>query len=115
MFFGIYCLMVGGSSLTDEMRTCLFRGARAMHQQKSEQTRIITDDLEAIIQTDFRCTGFGWIYGTLFSAQVDSIHGKTTVRYIVRTEDLGEIDPEDMHWVGLTDLYRSDSGNARWN
>lgn len=95
----IYCLMVGGKTLTDRMRTMLFVGACVMYQKKQAQARLLMDDLVARIQTEFKTTGLGCIYGTLFEAEVDSVHGKTTIRYIVQKGDLEEKDLERVSWV----------------
>ena len=104
----IYCLMVGHGNLTDGMRTLLFLRAREMYARKDEVSRVITDDLEACVRSEFKIGILGDIAGPIFSADIDSVWGRATVRYIVRTTDIEDVDPDDFHWV-------HGDQRARWN
>jgi len=108
--FEIYCLMVGGANLTDQMRDLLFYSSREMFREGRHNAHVVTDDLEARIETAFKTAVLGYIAGPVFSAEVDSIRGKATVHYIIRDRDLDSIDPDDSPWMRVVGL-----GDPRWN
>lgn len=115
----IYCLMVGGAHLTDIMRTSLFRAARSLFQEQKQKARIRTDDLEGVVETEFKTTGLGDIGGVLFHAELDSALGRATVDYIVRTRDMEGFDPDDLAWQSFV-MFTSvpvvpEARNAQWN
>ncbi|MDO8424736.1 MAG: hypothetical protein Q7S70_02235 [bacterium] len=98
--FEIFCLMVEGGALTDSMRRCLFRGAQLLVENKERKLRVKNEDIEGVIETNFEATGFGSVYGILFTAEVWSDKGKSRPRYIVRTRDLEMVDPDEGFWMG---------------
>jgi len=106
--FEIYCLMAGGSNLTNDMRTLLFFVAQEMHQEKKTMSNVVTDDLEARIETDFSVAVLGSVAGPVFSAEITSIRGGATVTYIVRAGDLKNVDLDDLRWTSL-------NPDVRWN
>lgn len=118
--YEIFCLMFSGIRLNESMRRFLFKSARQMVLQKERHGRVKTDEFEGEISTDFDTAGFGFIYGMKFSAAVDSIHGSTKVVFIVRTNDLKNIDPDEGFWMeSLRDMdaerVPTSAANARWN
>lgn len=112
----VFCLMVSGIDLTEDMRMLLLRTARKMRQERQEICRVVSDDLEGLIKTDFLIGGLGDIWGIVFHAEVESVNGKAIVHYIVQTRDLETVDPEDMVWTdskrfSLTPQQRK----SQWN
>ena len=115
----IFCFTVGGANLTSEMRTFLFRTACSMYRENKGRVRVVTDDLEGVVETQSKTAGFGAIFGILFHAELDTVYGKATVDYIVRTRDIEDFDPEDLQWLYLTMVPMSSAPpgarNAQWN
>lgn len=118
--YEIFCLMFSGIRLNESMRRFLFKSAKQMVLQKERCGRVKTDEFEGEISTDFDITGLGFIYSMQFAAKVDSIHGSTKVVFIVRMNDLENIDSDEGFWLeGLRDMdaerVPTSAAKARWN
>ncbi len=103
--FEIYCLMVDKIGLSNAMRTALFKAAKAMVENKKDSLKIMTDDLEALIQTEFKHTGFGSIYGIKFEADICSSKGRGKAYYIVCDRDLELVNLDEGFWLACCEPW----------
>ena len=110
---GIFCLMISGGSLTDEVRTLLYRAACEMHRKGQERKSVKSSDCEALVQTKFQFAMLGSIYGTKFTADVETQAGKTRVHYIVQSTDL-ERALEEGVWDSLIPLPQDHPASNAW-
>ncbi len=103
--FEIFCLMVEKIGLSNAMRTDLLKAAKVMVANKKKSLKIVTDDLEAFIQTEFKYTGFGSIYGIQFEADISSVRGKGKAHYIVLTRDLELVNLDEGFWMACCEPW----------
>ncbi len=88
----IYCLVMSGASLTEELRSTLLRTALAMYSTNQEHQQLHGNDFEGRVTTEYKRGMVGVFSGTVFSAEIESDQGRTKVTYIVRTHDLADLD-----------------------
>lgn len=93
--FDIYCLMVHGHGLTDDVRNCLFDAAQEMLKKRKERRKIQKEFAEGLVTTKFKHVCFGAIAGIAFQAEIETDAYKTKVRFVVRP---GDIPLEDRTW-----------------
>lgn len=86
---GIWCLMVGGGMLTDEMRTLLYAKACEMYQKDQRKGVIRGNDFEVVVRTKFRHASLGSaVSGTKFQAELVFHFGTIKVTFVVQSWDL---------------------------
>ncbi len=80
----VYCLMVTGGSLTDDVHDVLFDAAQAMCKRGQRKRRVRGDWYEGKVWTKFRYARIGGIAGVVFHAVVETKERAYRVNYVVR-------------------------------
>jgi hypothetical protein len=96
----IYCLMVAGLSLTDDLRSVMFDRAQVMFREHSTWSKISGPNFEGGISTIFEEATIGSISGFRFQAEIDVGSKTGTVSFLVRPSDLRA---DDGIWRDLED------------
>ena len=110
---GIYCLMMNGRGLTDEIRMFLYRIACEMFKKGEEWKSVKSPDCEALVQTKFNFAMLGSIYGTKFVVDVETNNGKTHAEFIVHDRDLDKAMADGV-WVPLMPTPEANPGRNAW-
>jgi hypothetical protein len=86
---GIWCLMVGGGMLTDDMRTLLYAKACEMYRKDRRKGIIRGEDYEVVVRTKFEHASLGSaVSGTKFRAELACHFGTIKVSFVVQSWDL---------------------------
>jgi hypothetical protein len=93
----IYCLLVSGLPLSEEMCDALHKGARRTVRTGKSRRKIRGSNFEGRVETTNEYVSLGTIAGVYFTGIVESNTFVTKVRFIVRTADLEGLD--DAVWV----------------
>ncbi|MBI4132305.1 MAG: hypothetical protein HY474_01600 [Candidatus Sungbacteria bacterium] len=100
--------MVQQVSLNDRMRNVLLAAATEMMRQQGEKgagrRRVKDDDIEGLLETQFRISCLGPLAGIEFRAEVETDLGKGKVKFIV--DALLTDDLKRGQWVDVTDHLR---------
>ena len=82
----IYCLMVHGGSLTDEVRTSLLIAAQEMMDTREQKMRLYskTHGIKGWLHTGYRYNALGTVGGFVFTAQFDCEGREIKARFIAR-------------------------------
>lgn len=97
--------MVEKIGLNDVMRNALFKAAKIMVEEKKESLRVVTDDFEAFVQTEFKWAGFASIYGIEFLAEISSVRGDGEAHYIVRSTDIELATIDQGFWMACCEPW----------
>jgi hypothetical protein len=81
--------------LTDLARTQLFKIAIRMVKQKKKKGKLYHKEAAGEVKTSFDTAVIGTLAGYLFEAEVDTPHGNAKVKYLVRQNDIEDLDEED--------------------
>lgn len=94
MEFPIYCLMLSGRGLSEELCEALRRTANAMLGNDRRRRRFSCGEAEGVVTTKFQAASIGSLVGVVFEATYD--RGKATnnkVSFLVR-----QAPPEADEW-----------------
>jgi len=91
----IYCLIMSGNGLTDEIRNYLLGTAQKMLRKGKKRLIIREDWCDGLVTTKFKNVCFGAISGVVFQAEIEASEFKTKVVFVVRP---GEIPIEEVVW-----------------
>lgn len=98
----IYCLMFSGKSLSGTVSEALYQAAVYCVRKECNKRKVIHDDVEGLVQTDFETMIIGSVAGIIFNAEIDCINGSTKVTYIVSENDID--DDEEYAWVKMSNV-----------
>ena len=84
----VYCLMVAGPGIDEEVRELLFDTAQAMHRKGSRRFRLRGGNFEGLITTANKTAVIGGVTGTIFNAVIESETSKHVVSYLIRPMDM---------------------------
>lgn len=84
----IFCFGVTGLPLSDAACDLLFRTACRMAKKGQEKARIVNDDAEGVVTTEFEHACLGSFTGMVFDGDVSTPQGVTSTRFLVRYNDL---------------------------
>lgn len=101
MFHEIYCLMVNGIPVTDELRIKLFKVACDMAKKKNVRRTFKGEDGEGMVVTSYQTTLMGTISGILFEADVETEEHQGKVSYIVRPSAISDYNDEPLILIDL--------------
>lgn len=98
----IYCLMVSGRYVSPDMHDMLFTTAYLMCRERLKRKKVKTSFCEGVVRTKFESAWLGPLVGTLFLADVECEEGRLRVSYVVREQDLGDLEEiEEMRMTGF--------------
>ncbi|MBI3251389.1 MAG: hypothetical protein HYZ62_00590 [Candidatus Andersenbacteria bacterium] len=105
MHGNIYCIVVHGNLVSDEIRDELFATGYYMMLSHSKKKKIKTKECEGIVRTNFQRQVFVNIGGVVFIAELETAKAKIAVTYIIRDRDLaGMAESEGGAWLSLEEL-----------
>lgn len=93
--FGLYCIMLSGTPLNEELRNLLCSTTREMFQEKINYKILKTSWCEGDLKTDWDRSSLGSTVGYLFQAFVEWGNKSTTVNFIIQDADF----PDNGVWV----------------
>lgn len=96
----IHCLLFSGIPLNDEIRNLLFYTAQEMFSDKVAYQEVKNLWCEGYLKTDWKVSGMGTSYGTVFEAYLETNKGTTTVSFITTHE---KIKRGDGVWIPIPD------------
>ncbi len=112
---GIYCLITKGIGLNDEIRTLLYQKACEMLDKSQEYRVVKSTHCEGVIETKFGYAGMGSIWGTKFTATLDTEKGAALVEFIVHDRDF-KAAMESGVWITFDSTPEERlAHNARYN
>ena len=88
----LYCLARSGYPLGPEITRALLETAQEMWTDEESARDIQAPSFEGRVTTDFERAGIGTVFGIRFTANIESIQGKTNVVFIVHDCDLANRD-----------------------
>lgn len=88
--------MVAGIPLNETVRNMLFDIAQIMFSKRKSTFKLKKSWCEGSIKTDWVSSGMGGIFGTIFTANLETTEGKVTVNYLVKEDE--NIRAEDLDW-----------------
>lgn len=98
-----------GVSLS-HLATCLIhKAACKLSKTKKSEYKIVNDDVEGIVWTDFESVSFGGTAGYLFHADIETKAGKTNVVYLIKEESL--VEDAEIRIRKSTPRYLKNYGN----
>ena len=97
----IYCVMFS-NPISDDVRDTLFANAYLMLKTFSKKKRVKTSFCEGVIKTDLKPVALYGMNGVVFNARLETDKGDLTVSYMVRHQNLKEME-ETEHGVWLED------------
>ena len=103
----LYCLMVSGVPLSDEVTDVLLRTTRTMLRKGKERQSVRSDVCEGVVETRFRIANLGSLIGFVFRAEVESDAGKTTVRFLIDSQDISDEEFEHLERGGWSEYPAS--------
>lgn len=104
------CLMFTGKPLTEDLRNYLYRLACAMMRDRNQRKTIKHDAAIGTVRNENQSARLGSYSGETFFAEMETKHGKTTVRYLVSTRNHRKYADELPRgtWISRTEII-SDS------
>lgn len=87
LFNDIYCLIVKGGFLTDEMRNELFDEAQEMLKIGRKKRKIKSHEMEGEIRTRFKISCLFGFAGIIFYALIETDKGIIKIDYVIRPTD----------------------------
>ena len=113
----IHCLMVGGGSLTDEIRSALVEAAHDMMDAKGRKAKLTLREHGVVgnMKTDYAYGMVGMIGGYEFAAEFCHEGRDIKARFIVTPLKRHKKLPKGI-WLGPKESKGLNSGgNPRWN
>lgn len=95
----IYCLMFTGKSISKMVCDALFRAACRMVKEEKDHIKVVHDDCQGYVKTDWQNAQLGTLSGVLFEADIATIKGQTHAQFMVRTRDLELVENEEGEWI----------------
>ena len=104
----IYCLMVSGLPISPLLRNVLYNLAFEMAERRKTKRTFKANEYDGQISTDYRESWIGTVYGTLFSARVDTNAGSTCAEFLINLdvattercdEEVEEGAQDSTHWT----------------
>lgn len=98
----IYCIMLTGKPLSKAISNVLLEKAKNMYRNEIDYSKIVNDDGHGSLTTEFQTCCLGDLNGVAFHADLVVPKGKTKVEFLVRLNDLNQIDDfENVKWIRL--------------
>ena len=108
--------MFGGQCLTKPICDCLSRIARQMSNTGTDRRKIVHDDCEGFVETDWESASLGDISGVVFKANIATSKGQTKAKFIVRVKDLDGLENAEWYtYEELKELMRNRAKEYEWN
>jgi hypothetical protein len=83
----IQCIAIIGKRLSSAALTALFNTGCLMVKRRKEKMRVVNDDCNGMVETEFQTVNFGSMTGIQFKADISDDHGPHTVTFIIRDGD----------------------------
>lgn len=101
----IYCLVVDGNLVDDDIRDMLLATAYQMAIGHQKKQRVKAEGCEGIVRTKFQRQSLVDIHGLVFMAELDTEKGRLAITYILRDQDLRALEEmEEGAWLSLEEL-----------
>lgn len=84
----IFCFGITGLPLSDAACDAMFRTACLMAKKGLDKRRIVHDDVEGVVTTEFEHACMGSFTGMVFDGDIATPKGTTAARFLVRYNDL---------------------------
>jgi hypothetical protein len=91
--------MNSGRPFSSEVRDLLVMTAKQLVEENQDTRRIKSKFCEGIVKTEGVHASIGTIAGQLFEGDLEIASGRTTVHYLVRTQDLEDFEPNKFEWT----------------
>lgn len=109
---------MSGRNISDFARDALLKTAAWMLKQKKEKHKLISDDCDGFVETEFKSASIGSISGVIFSADVSTPNGQSKTKFILRDSDLDGIENAKWYKVLLKKekaKKKFDDDSYKWN
>jgi len=90
--------MITGKSLSDAAREALLNTARRLFESNRHSLRIVHDDVEGEVCTDYESTTLGSLFGYIFKSDVVTSEGETTVVFLVDPDNVTQENLANTEW-----------------
>lgn len=111
----LFCLMVGGGSLTKSATVRLYLMACNMYHARHKKHRIESFDTLITVTTNFNYGSIGMISGTEFSAVIEKASTTIQTRFLVRDFDYQSAGPFLADDVSYSELMQMPEFRASAN